>query len=283
VLSQKNSNLKENFIHTAVLILVFLSILNCEKKKAVDGSVKTVVDIAKNNSQAEHSVATDQNGQDTSKDKAEKERSQDLKKKADLIRFLASIEKESLKVVLPSLGSTQWEMISFAFDKFVGIKKSNGGYFCHQFEVIISTQDQFEIFAICEKPRKKLADLYFGENSQIIFYSKNWAPVIGEFPALTAPDRSCQFAYKETTIASFNCKNTIYALPPENVEELRLEKFEYDRTASDQVSIVGGIFKDLVKRRDLQMKIPASGAIEIVERELKVRDDFEHLLKKTNR
>lgn len=276
---QKNSNLKDNFSKIVVLVFLFLSILNCEKRNSDLSSGFTINGIVKSNTQNPESVTSPKDAQE----KIEKERLQDLKKKADLIRFLASIEKESLKVVQPSLGSTQWEIISFAFDKFVGIKKSNGGFFCHQFEVIQSSKNQFEIFAICEKPRKKLADIHFGENSEIVFYSKNWGPVIGDFPSLTAPDRNCQFTFKEAIIASFNCKNTIYALPPENSEELRLEKFEYDRSSNDQVNIEGGVFKDLVKRRDLKMKVPTSGAIEIVEKELKVRDDFEHLLKKPNR
>ena len=282
MLSQKNSNLKEKFLGIIVVVLLSLSVFNCEKKKPDVGSKETLNSIVKSNDQSASTPASDEDNKVT-KDKFNKDQLQELKKKADLIRFLASIEKESLKVAQPSLGSTQWEIISFAFDKYVGIKKSNSGFFCHQFDVIRSTNEQFEIYATCEKPYKKLASLRFGENSEIIFYSKNWAPVIGEFPSLTAPDRSCQFTFKDTSIASFNCKNTIYALPPENIEELRVEKFEYDRSSSDQVSIEGGVFKDLVKRRDLKMKVPTSGAIEIVEKELKVRDDFEHLLKKPNR
>ena len=258
-----------------------LSIFNCEKKTSDNVSAKTVTPIDKNNIQSASAQVSDPAAVEVGK--KEKERLQDLKKKADLIRFIASIEKESLKVAQSSIGSTQWDVISFAFDKYVGIKKANAGFFCHQFEILNSSKDHFEIFVTCEKPSKKLADLRFSDHSEVIFYSKNWAPIIGEFPSLTAPDRSCLFSFKDTTILSLTCKNSIYAVPPEMVEELRLEKFEYDRAALDQVTIEGGIFRDLVKRRELKMKIPMTGAIEIVEKELKVRDDFEHLLKKPKR
>lgn len=279
VFSQKNSNRKAIFQRAVIFVIFSLLILNCEKKTSENPSQQALSFIAKSNTQ----IVGDRGADGQVQEKNEKERSQDLRKKADLIRFLASIEKETLKVVQPSLTTTQWEVISYAFDKFVGIKKAHAGFFCHQFDVVNSSKDFFEIFATCEKPVKKLADIRFAETSDVIFYSKNWAPVIGEFPSLTAPDRNCHFVHKETVIASFVCKNTIYALPPEMVEEMRLERFEYDRSAHDQVSIEGGVFKDLVKRRDLKVKVPLSGAIEIVEKELKVRDDFEHLLKKPKR
>lgn len=279
--SQNNSILKQNYLKIPLVLIFSLAIFNCESKKSENSLPQATKDVDKNKVVSQPAEVA--GGQTVENEKLEKDKIQDLKKKADLIRFLASIERESLKVAQPSLTATQWEIISFAFDKYVGIKKAYGGFFCHQFEIRTPMTQHFEIYAICEKPARKLADIRFSENAEVIFFSKNWAPVIGEFPSLTAPDRSCFFAYKDMTIEKFNCKNTIYALPPENVEELRLEKFDYDRTANEQVNIEGGIFKDLVKRRDIKMKVPMSGAIEIVEKELKVRDDFEHLLKKPNR
>lgn len=215
----------------------------------------------------------------------EKKELDDLKKWAEKIRFLASIEKESLKVLNSNIAFTQLEVISFAFDRFVGIKKPNIGLFCHQFEVKQISKMNFEVFATCEKPVKKLAEIRLttASNSELTFFTRQWAPIVGEFPALTAPDRNCSFSVIDNAIASIICKNTIYALPPEFVEELRLEQFEYQKSKDNQLSIEGGIYKDLVKRREIKMNVPISGAIEIVERELKVRDDFEHLLKKKGR
>ena len=220
---------------------------------------------------------------------AEKKDLDELKKWSEKIRFLASIEKESLKVLNSNISFTQLEVISFAFDRYVGIKKPNIGLFCHQFEIKQISKMDFEIFVTCEKPVKKMAEVKLtslvngGANSEIHFFTREWAPIIGEFPALTAPDRNCYFSVKDNAIASISCKNTVYALPPEFLEELRLEQFEYQKSKDNQLSIDGGVFRDLVKRREIKMNVPMAGAIEIVERELKVRDDFEHLLKKKGR
>lgn len=282
VFSQKILNQNIKSLKIVFLGAFFLLNFNCVKKNSEEiqsSSQNGISSIVKNNTV----TAIPDVDKTAEAEKLEKEKLRNLKTLADLIRFLASIEKETLKVAQPSIGTTQWDVISFAFDKFVGIKRANPGFFCHQYEIKSPSHGFFEVYAICEKPFKKLMTLKYSADSEAVFYSRNWAPVIGELPSLTASDRSCHFSSKETSIASFTCKNTIYALPPDNLEELRLEKFEFDRTGVEQVVLEGGIFKDLVKRRDLKMRVPMSGAIDIIEKELKVRDDFEHLLKKPKR
>ena len=272
VFSQSKSHLVLNLLFNYFILWIFVFTVGCVKKNT---DAPVVVPNVSNELKPIPAPVTE----------VEKKDLDDLKKWAEKIRFLASIEKESLKVLNSNIAFTQIEVISFAFDRFVGIKKPNIGLFCHQFNIKQVSKQVFEIFAICEKPVKKLAEIKLAtySNSEMTFFTRQWAPIVGEFPALTAPDRICSFSVKENAIASISCKNTIYALPPEFVEELRLEQFEYQKSKDNQVSIDGGIFRDLVKRREIKMNVPMAGAIEIVERELKVRDDFEHLLKKNGR
>jgi hypothetical protein len=275
VFSQRKFNLVLNLSGLLICIGVSFLAVSCVKKSEKDPSIKSeILDLPK----VENVKAMD----------AQKKNIDELKKWAEKIRFLASIEKESLNVLNSNVAFTQIEVVSFAIDRFVGIKKPNIGIFCHQFEIKQTQTLSLEVYATCEKPIKKLAEIKITthqgtENGEIIFFTRSWAPIIGEFPALTAPDRSCFFSVKNNSIFSISCKNTVYALPPEFIEELRIDQFEYQKSKENQLSIDGGIFRDLVKRREIKMNVPLAGAIEIVERELKVRDDFEHLLKKSGR
>jgi len=255
-----------------VILLTTLGGLSCTKKE-----VSVVHPSKVDQSQSSGLTPTQKSPPDPEK----------LRKKQiqDVMSLVASIETETLRLISPSIRSSQFQVLSFAIDQDLNFKKPNPGFSCHQFKVVWGSSST-QVYATCENPHQYLAEIKMhGNKIEILFISANWAPVIGDFQALTRPDRTCTGMMEAQMDAAvrlghLTCQNTVYRLGDNAAEELRLDEFNYTSKSGQQVSLNGGIYRDLTKRREVKLFVPVEGAIQVFEKELKVRDDFEHLLKK---
>jgi hypothetical protein len=213
---------------------------------------------------------------------ADTEKTKQLKSIAYALRFSASIEREVLKTIRPqlSLSMTQFEVLSTILDQNLGIKKNFGAIDCKLYS-IEQTSTNLQIFQQCLKPKTLLADIDFKHFNQknIHFYTKEWGSIVGASVALTGKDRDCSVttgsvAGSDERVKRLSCENTNYLIDAEQIQELRLSVFIFDQSANDQVQIQGGFYKNLVEHRQLKLNIPFDGKIKIIEKEIKVQDDF---------
>ena len=255
-----------------VILLSGLSLQSCTKKDNSTGDVK-----------AELNSETAMQGENLKNRKLDPE----LEKKKhvrEVIQLIASIETETLRLISESIRYNQFQVLAFALDQDLKIKRSNPGFFCHQFKISWG-KDAIDVDAICENPRQKLAEIRMSKDRiDVTFTSSKWAAVIGDFQAMTRPDRFCsgelQFKDESVRLKTLDCKNTVYRMNESSSDELRLDEYSYSSATGQTVTLSGGVFRDLAKRREIKLHVPVEGVIQIVEKELKVRDDFEHLLKK---
>lgn len=201
-----------------------------------------------------------------------------LKKIATHFRFAASLEREILKTIRPglTLPMTQFEVLSTVLDQRVGIKKNFARVDCKLFK-IEPQNTLYLFFKQCQNPQVRVADIETKTKNQITvhFYTSEWASVVGQSVALTAVDRVCVLTIEDDKLKRLSCENTNMTLDQSmDVQELRLKEFVFDQKAEFQVQVSGGFYKNLVEHRKLNMKIPFDGKIKIIEKELKVRDDF---------
>ncbi len=238
---------------TICLLLILLS--NCTKKNDV---IKPVSELAPL--------------------KADSKELEILKEQAQILRFAASIEREILKTIRSdfNISMTQFEVLSVIYDQKIGTKKNFSNIDCKLYKTVTLGQ-QTEIIKQCQKPELRLALLDFSQNNQITitFDTSEWSSVVGATVALTAPKRKCILNYENKKLKRLSCENSVLQMAEQNdVEELRMAEFVFDQNAADQVHVVGGFFKNLVEHRKLKLNIPFDGKIKIIEKELKVRDDF---------
>lgn len=201
-----------------------------------------------------------------------------LKSQAQILRFAASIEREILKTIRSdiNISMTQFEVISVIYDQKIGTKKNFSNIDCKLYKTVAQGQHT-EIVKQCQKPESKVANLDFSQRNQITitFDTSEWSGIVGATVAMTAPKRQCVLNYENKKLIRFSCENTVLQLAEQNdIEELRLAEFIFDQNAKDQVHVVGGFFKNLIEHRKLKLNIPFDGKIKIIEKELKVRDDF---------
>lgn len=255
-----------------VILLSLVGLQACTKN---DNSIENVK--AELNSEAVDSLQNKKNR--VSDPEAERK-----KQIHEVIQLIASIETETLRLISENIRYNQFQVLAFALDQDLKIKRSNPGFFCHQFKVNWG-KDIVDIDAICQYPPQKLVEVkMFKDRIDITFTTSKWAPIIGDFQAMTRPDRFCSgdLIFKDATarLKNLNCKNTVYRMNDSSSEELRLDEYSYSSVAGQSVTLSGGIYRDLAKRREIKLHVPVEGVIQIVEKELKVRDDFEYLLKK---
>ena len=204
-----------------------------------------------------------------------------LKKIATHFRFAASLEREILKTIRPdfNLPMTQFEILSTVLDQRVGIKKNFARVDCKLFK-IEPQNSLYLFFKQCQNPPVRVADVETKIKNQITvhFYTSEWSSVVGQSVVLTAADRVCVLTIEDDKLKRLSCENTNMALDQAlDVQELRLKEFVFDQKAEFQVQVSGGFYKNLVEHRKLSLKIPFDGKIKIIEKELKVRDDFAEL------
>ncbi|MCM2352449.1 MAG: hypothetical protein NDI63_02455 [Pseudobdellovibrio sp.] len=199
------------------------------------------------------------------------------------LKFLGSLEKEVLKLLLEGSSPevNQFEVLSFGFDKFNGAKTGFlQGFGCQKIAVRAALK-KYEIYSECTKPAKKLAeineDLSNKNHLTIVFLTSNWKVILGNAAGIN-PERMCEVMLAENKVQSLDCKDTVFS--PRftgvdiNLYELKIRKYLFNRNQANELMIEGGQYKDLIENKKIRMTVPMSGKISIIEKELKVKDDF---------
>lgn len=198
-------------------------------------------------------------------------------------KFLGSLEKEVLKLLLEASSPevNQFEVLAFGFDKLNGAKAGFlQGFGCQKIAVRIAPK-KFEVYSECTKPAKKLAeiseDLSNKNRLTVIFLTSNWKVILGNAAGIN-PERTCEITLKDNKVQSLDCKDTVFS--PRftgvdiNLYELKIRKYIFNRNQADELVIEGGQYKDLIENKKISMTVPMTGKISIIEKELKVKDDF---------
>lgn len=199
------------------------------------------------------------------------------------LKFIASLEKEVLKLLLENSAPevNQFEVLAYGFDKFNGAKTGFlPGFGCQKIAVRAAAK-KFEIYSECTKPAKKLAELSEDVTNKnkltVIFLTSNWKIILGNAAGIN-PDRVCQFMLKGNKVQSFNCNETVFSPRMTgldiNLYELKIKKYTFNRNQTDELVIEGGQYKDLIEVKKINLTVPMSGKISIIEKEIKVKDDF---------
>lgn len=202
---------------------------------------------------------------------------------ASNLKFLSSLENEVLKILLQDQRPevNQFEVIAFGFDKYNGVKTGVlQGFGCQKIAVR-SVRKKFEVYSECTKPAKKLADISEDIDQKnhfsIVFLTSNWKVILGNAAGLN-PERVCSFTLKDNKVQSLNCKNTVFSPRTTgldiNLLEFKIRKYVFSRNQSEELFIEGGQYKDLIENKKISLTVPMSGRISVIEKELKVKDDF---------
>ncbi|MES2801268.1 MAG: hypothetical protein V4654_02150 [Bdellovibrionota bacterium] len=199
------------------------------------------------------------------------------------LKFIASLEKEVLKLLMQDSSPevNQFEVLSYGVDKFNGAKTGFlPGFGCQKIAVRSGTK-KFEIYSECTKPAKKLAELSEDPVNKnkftAVFLTSNWKVILGNAAGIN-PDRVCQFTIKDKKVQSFDCQETVFSPRVTgldiNLYELKIKKYVFNRNQADELVIEGGQYKDLIEIKKINMTVPMNGRISILEKEIKVKDDF---------
>lgn len=205
------------------------------------------------------------------------------KNQAQVFRFLASLETEILKLIIPASLPTvnQFDVISYAFDLQAQIKRpSLKSYEC-QIIKLITTEKKITVLSQCEKPHKTLAEIDILTDTLYVirFINSSWASVVGLSAMLQPEPRECVVKIKSNTPHEMDCTNTTYTLKADShLQYLKIKKYHYkskkDTADSNEVIIDAGVYKDLIEIKKIKMTVPFSGQIKIIEKEIEVKDDF---------
>lgn len=208
---------------------------------------------------------------------------------AGQIRFIASLEKEVLKLILENSAPdvNQFEVLGYGFDKFNGAKTGFlAGFGCQKIAVRAGVK-KFEIFSDCTKPSKKLAEInqdVINKNKfTAIFLTANWKVILGNAAGIN-PDRVCEFTLENKKVQTLDCQDTVFS--PRfttldiNLYELKIKKYTFNRNQAQELVIEGGHFKDLIETKKINLTVPMTGKISVIEKEIKIKDDFTDLQNK---
>ncbi len=206
-----------------------------------------------------------------------------IKNQAQVFRFLASLENEILKLIIPTSLPVvnQFDVLSYAFDLQAQIKRpSLKSYECQKIKLKIA-EKKITVLSECEKPFKTLAEIdVLTEKLYVIrFINASWASVVGISATLQIEPRECVVKLKTNSLIEMECTNTTYTLKVDShLQDLRIKKYSYkskkETKDSNEVAVEAAIYKDLIEIKKIKMTVPFSGQIKIIEKEIEVKDDF---------
>lgn len=211
------------------------------------------------------------------------------KEQREAIYFSAGLEKEALKLLTknPTFDElTLFSVLSYALETNHGVKKSPPVHLdCSRFRFVSELQKPAEIeskisvFKTCQKPESRIAEISIGKDQtsiEIKFLAKEWISVLGLSSTLSGNNVLCQLRIENKKLASLRCENWIRTLGVTNTsaEELRLGTFVFERKSLHQFLLKGGIYKDLVERKKIEIEVPLEGKIKRFEKEIEVIDQY---------
>lgn len=207
------------------------------------------------------------------------------KEQREAIYFAASLEKEALRIITKNEYSDElslFSVLSYAVEVAAGIKKTSISRLdCSRFRFAESAKDKklIQVFKTCMKPESLVAEIQTNDDKShltVTFLIKEWASVVGLSAMTTGQDVVCDLQIKNKKLDGLNCLNWIKSLAASAVsaEEIRLKTFTFQRDQESQLLVKGGLYKDLVERKKIEMRVPLQGKIKLIEKEIEVIDEF---------
>lgn len=207
------------------------------------------------------------------------------KEQREAIYFAASLEKEALRIMTKNQFSDDmslFSVLSFAVEIAAGIKKMSPPRLdCSRFKFLpkVTNANLIEVYKICEKPDKLVAQIQIGADPNHLtttFFIKEWSAVVGLSVSVTGQDVVCDLQIRDKKLDELNCLNWTKNLIATDTssEELKLKTFNFNRNQKNQFTVKGGLFKDLVERKKIEMHVPLQGRIKMIEKEIEVIDEF---------
>ncbi len=200
----------------------------------------------------------------------------------EAIYFASSLEREALKLLLKDNSlqkNTLFSILSYIVETNAGARKSTpAGLDCGKYE-IKKEKDYYSVLKICQRPYREVATITVGaedKDFQIRFMIAQWGPVLGMSAVLTGSDVKCKMHLIDQKLNSLVCENWTYQVAEEQLSAtvIKLDEFVFQRNAEQQFVIKGGFFKELVQNKKIDIRVPLEGKIKIIEKEIKVVDDF---------
>ncbi|MGZ3726266.1 MAG: hypothetical protein ACXWQQ_10705 [Pseudobdellovibrio sp.] len=199
------------------------------------------------------------------------------------IYFAASLEREALKLLLKDNSlqkSTLFSVLSYAIETKSGSRKSTPlGLDCGKFEI---KQDKnfYSVQKACQNPHREavlINALSEDKDYEIRFMIPQWGSVLGMSAVLTGSDVKCKMHIIDQKLNSLVCENWTYQVTEDQLSAtvIKLDEFTFLRNADQQFHLKGGFYKELVQNKKIDILVPLEGKIKIIEKEIKVIDDFQ--------
>lgn len=205
----------------------------------------------------------------------------------EAIYFSSSLEREALKLIYKNNSLQKlslFSVLSYIVEINTGAKKSVPyGLDCGKFEVQRDV-NTIKIFKSCVKPAVELVKIKILNEEllyEIEFRIREWASVVGLPVSLTGEDVVCQMKLKDKKLSRLSCDHWSYLFneSPTSSTVIKTKEFVFERDAAKQFVIKGGFFKELIENKKIDIVVPLEGKIKIIEKEIKVIDEFAQKIK----
>lgn len=207
------------------------------------------------------------------------------------IYFSNSLEREALKLILKDNSfqkNTLFSILSYVVETNSGAKKTTPyGLDCGQF-IVKPDGKYIRVIKACVKPYSEIATIRTVEDEslyEVEFLIKEWASVVGLSVTLTGDNLRCSLRIKEKKLSGLSCDNWSYQTSSDQFSAtvVKAREFIFNRDAKKQFVIRGGFFKELVENKKIDIMVPLEGKIKIIEKELRVIDEFANKLNEESR
>jgi hypothetical protein len=200
----------------------------------------------------------------------------------EAVYFSASLEREGLKLLMKDNSfqkNTLFSVLSYILETSSGVRKSTPlGLDCGKFELQF-LNDQISIAKACLKPAREIAritTITLDREFEILFKANEWGRVLGMSAVLTGSDIKCRLSLVEQKLTMLNCQNWFYQVNEDQLSAtvIKADEFLFQRSAEKQFVIRGGFYKELIQNKKIDIVVPLEGKIKIIEKEIKVIDEF---------
>jgi len=201
------------------------------------------------------------------------------------VYFSASLEREALKLLLKDNGfqkNTLFSVLSYILETQSGVRKSTPlGLDCGKFQLQF-VKDQIFVEKACQKPFREVVRINIlsaDKDFEFLFKAGEWGRVLGLSAALTGSDIKCRVSTAEQKLSVLTCENWFFQVSEDQMSStvIKTTEFTFQRKAEKQFVIKGGFYKELIQNKKIDIVVPLEGKIKIIEKELKVIDEFADL------
>ncbi|MCC2679740.1 MAG: hypothetical protein K0R29_2316 [Pseudobdellovibrio sp.] len=201
------------------------------------------------------------------------------------VYFSASLEREALKLLLKDNSfqkNTLFSVLSYILETQSGVRKSTPlGLDCGKFQLQF-VKDQIFVEKACQKPFREVVRINIlsaDKDFEFLFKAGEWGRVLGLSAALTGSDIKCRVSIVEQKLNLLNCENWFFQVSEDQMSStvIKTTEFIFQRKAEKQFVIKGGFYKELILNKKIDIVVPLEGKIKIIEKEIKVIDEFADL------